>query len=150
MDKTFFDWMVSAVVLAVAALFAWFAYSTTHTGTFRGYDVVARFHSVAGVEIGNDVKISGIKVGTISAMEVTPDTFDAKLTLSLDPAIKLPADSSVRVASEGLLGGTILVIEPGKDRKTIAPGGEITDTVSPDDMVQLIGRKIFGSDNGQR
>jgi phospholipid/cholesterol/gamma-HCH transport system substrate-binding protein len=145
MGKTFVDVAVSAMVLVVAAMFAWFAYSSTHAGNTRGYELAARFHTVAGLAPGADVKISGIKVGAVTGMEIVPVIFDAKVRFSLDPAIKLPVDSKAKIVGEGLLGSAIMVIEPGQQRQTIAAGGEITDTESPEDAVQSIGKKIFGA-----
>lgn len=144
MDKSFVDWALSAMVLAVAALFAWFAYSTTHQTGSGGYPISARFHTIAGLPLDADVKIAGIKVGRVIGMEITPDTFDARIVLSLDPQIKLPTDSTAHIASDGLLGGTYLAIEPGKAGTRIAAGGELTETESPEDIVQTIGKMIFG------
>ena len=104
----FVDVAVSAMVLVVAAMFAWFAYSSTHAGNTRGYELAARFHTVAGLAPGADVKISGIKVGAVTGMEIVPVIFDAKVRFSLDPAIKLPVDSKAKIVGEGLLGSAIM------------------------------------------
>lgn len=144
MGKSLVDWALSAMVLVVAAMFAWFAYSTTHVQAAGGYEVSARFHTIAGLPVDADVRIAGIKVGSVVRTEILPDSFDAKIVLVLDPVIKLPVDSKAHIASDGLLGGNYLAIEPGTDAKRIAAGGEITQTESPEDIVQTIGKMIFG------
>src|SRR3954470_6717496 len=60
--------LIGAAVIAVAALFLVFAYSSTGSGPVSGYDVVAKFNRADGVNIGTDVRLSGIKVGTVQKL----------------------------------------------------------------------------------
>ena len=130
MGKTLIETVLGAVVLVVGAFFVYFAYTSTGVSAVKGYEVSARFRSVAGLNTGNDVKMAGIKVGTVIATRIDPATFDAVVTLALDPKLKLPVDTTARVSSDGLLGGNFVAINPGGDDKTIPNGGSITDRKS--------------------
>ena len=144
MGKTLIETILGAIVLIVAAMFVMFAYSSTNVRAVKGYEVTAKFHTVSGLGSGSDVKIAGIKVGTVIEQRLDPNTFEAVLTLSLDSSVKLPRDTVARVSSEGLLGSNFIALDPGGDDKNIAPGGQITETQSPVDIVQLLGKVIFG------
>lgn len=151
MGKTLIETVLGAVVLVVAGIFVWFAYTSTSVRAVRGYEVTARFRSAAGLTTGNDVKMAGIKVGTVLDMRIDPATFEAIVTLALDPKIKLPRDSSARISSEGLLGSNFVSVDPGGDDKIIANGGQITETQSPIDIVQLLNKIVNGAvENARR
>jgi phospholipid/cholesterol/gamma-HCH transport system substrate-binding protein len=137
--------LMGAVVLVVAGFFLAFAYTSTNIRAVRGYEVTAKFERADGINAGTDVKISGIKVGTVTEQRLDPDTFLAILKLSIDNRIKLPADTVAQVSSEGLLGSNFLQLVPGADDKTIPNGGEIKYTQAPVNLVQLLGKFVFGA-----
>lgn len=137
--------LMGAVVLIVAALFLGFAYSSTNMSPVGGYEVTAKFDRVDGLNPGSDVKISGIKVGTVVSEKLDPDTFLAVVTLSVQNNVKLPTDTVAQVSSEGLLGGNFLALVPGSSDKNIAAGGEIKYTQAPVNLMQLLGKFIFNT-----
>src|SRR5581483_1349730 len=126
-------------------LFLIFAYTSTNIRTIRGYEVTAKFERADGINAGTDVKISGIKVGTVVSQTLDPETFLAVLRISIDNKIKLPVDTVAQVSSEGLLGANFLQLVPGGDDKTIQPGGEIKYTQAPVNLVQLLGKFVFSA-----
>ena len=148
MGKNLVETLMGAVVLAVVGVFLAFAYSTADIRPVRGYAVTAKFKAIDGVRLGTDIKISGIKVGTVVAQRLDPESFEAVLTFAIDAAVKLPTDSSAQVTSEGLLGGTYIALQPGADDRNLANGGEIKYTQSPVNIVQMLGRFIFNSAEG--
>ena len=127
-----------AVVILVAAGFL--AYSLTVGGSVRphGYQVRARFGQVGSLAPGAVVSVAGVKIGTVSSIQLDPKTFLATTTLDLDPAIPLPADSTAKIASDGLMGASHVVIEPGGATVTLKPGGEIENTQGAVDVYSLI------------
>ena len=145
MSNQLVETLMGAVVLVVAALFLAFAYSSTNVRPLNGYEVSAKFDRVDGLNPGSDVKISGIKVGTVVGEKLDPDTFLAIVTISLQSGIKLPTDTVAQVSSEGLLGGNFLALVPGSDDKDIKPGGEIKYTQAPVNLMQLLGKFIFNT-----
>ena len=135
--------LLGAVVLVVAAGFLVFAYSSTDVAAIEGYQVHAKFDRVDGLIIGSDVRLGGIKVGTVVGQELEADTYLAVVRMTIDPKIKLPADSSAEIVSDGLLGSKYLSLVPGGDEGIIEVGGEIRFTQSPVILENLIGQLIF-------
>jgi phospholipid/cholesterol/gamma-HCH transport system substrate-binding protein len=125
-------------------VFLVFAFSTTDVGAVDGYEVTATFDRVDGVNAGADVRMSGIKIGTVTKLELDPQTFLARATLNIDSAVELPSDSSAEITTEGLLGGKYMAIVPGGAEDVIPDGGRIQFTQSSLSLEGLIGRFGFG------
>ena len=149
MGRNLVETLMGAVVLVVAGYFMVFAYTSTNVRSVRGYEVIAKFERVDGVATGTDVKISGIKVGTLVDQKLDPDTFLAVLRLSLDNSVKLPEDTVAQIASEGLLGSNFVALVPGGADKIIPAGGEIKYTQAPVNLVQMLGKFIFNAADSQ-
>ncbi len=143
MGKNLIETLMGTVVIAVAAIFMLFAYSKADVGAVDGYTVKAKFDRIDGINIGGDVRLSGIKVGTVIDEVLDPNTFFAVVTLSIDNSIKLPTDTSAACTSSGLLGNKYLNLSPGADEQTIADGGEIETTQGSIDLFALLGQMIF-------
>jgi phospholipid/cholesterol/gamma-HCH transport system substrate-binding protein len=145
--QNFIEAVVGLIVLVVAAVFVVFFYERTSAdiGSDR-YQIGALFTNATGVAVGTDVRVSGIKVGAVTSHKLDPQTFQARLGLSIDRSIKLPIDSSAAVASEGILGGTYIALTPGGDPETFRDGDEITDTQGSVDLMELIGGFINQTD----
>src|SRR5262249_41681695 len=145
MRRNVIETIMGAVVLVVAALFLLFAYSSSNLHAVGGYDVMARFNRVDGLTNGADVRLSGIKIGSVVSQALDPKTYLAEGHLSVTDSVKLPVDSTARIQSDSLLGSAYINIEPGGDEKMLASGGEIKYTQDPVNLADLIGRFIFSS-----
>jgi phospholipid/cholesterol/gamma-HCH transport system substrate-binding protein len=143
MKRNAIETVLGAVVLVVAAVFLYFAYSTSTVEAVSGYDLNARFDRVGGLKVGADVRISGIKVGTVLSETLDPKTFLAVVHMTVEPRIALPVDTVASIASSGLLGDDFVALEPGNEDETIKPGGTISHTQAPMDIQSLIGQYIF-------
>jgi phospholipid/cholesterol/gamma-HCH transport system substrate-binding protein len=150
MRRNLIETILGGVVLAVAAFFLIFAYTNASLRTIQGNEYVAKFNRIDGVNPGGDVRMSGIKVGTIKSVAIDPKTFVAIVRLTVDRMVALPADTSAEVASDGLLGGKYLSLVPGGDEKTIPAGGEIRYTQGPINLEQMIGQLIFSNQAGNK
>lgn len=149
MQNSIVETLIGAIVIAVAVLFLVFAYTSSGIGPISGgYDVVARFDKADGVNVGTDVRLSGIKIGTVDKLALDPKSYNAVLTLAVEKNVKLPDDSSVRITSDGLLGSQYLSIEPGGSMQMIKPGGEIENTQGSVDLIGLLGKFAFGPSGG--
>jgi phospholipid/cholesterol/gamma-HCH transport system substrate-binding protein len=145
-SRNVIETILGAVVLLVAVGFGAWAYGRSNMGDGAGgYELVAKFDRVDGLEVGSDVRMSGIKVGRVLAQTLDPQTYRAEVRFSVREGIQLPADSSAQIASTGLLGGKFLSLTPGGDEKMLADGGEITLTQSSVNLEDLIGKFIYGS-----
>ena len=145
MSESRAELFVGAAVLAVAVGFL--IYATSGVGAMTGgggYDVTASFRSVEGVSVGTDVRLAGVKVGSVTALDLNPETFRADVTLTMYSDVALPDDSSVSVSSEGLLGGNFVEILPGGSPFNLEAGAEIEDTQGAISLIQLLS-KFVGS-----
>jgi phospholipid/cholesterol/gamma-HCH transport system substrate-binding protein len=145
MQNTTTETFIGMLVVAVFAVVLFFAYSANGRGSASGYDVKASFTSVDGVSPGTDVRLNGIKIGTVSSMELDPKTYQAVLHFTVRSDVQIPDDSSVKITSAGLLGGEYLAIVPGGSDKMLASGGVLTNTQGSIDFASLIGRVIYGN-----
>jgi len=136
-----------AVVLAVALGFLGYALANTGGLAAAGYTLHARFNAIDGLRVGSDVKLAGVKVGSVTGMHIDPQTYQAEVAFTVAADIHLPKDSSVGVDSEGLLGGKYLGLQPGGDTQMIPPGGQVTITQSSINIEQLLGKFVFSMGN---
>jgi phospholipid/cholesterol/gamma-HCH transport system substrate-binding protein len=144
MHRNVIETIMGGVVLIIAVTFLTFAYTSSNTGSVSGYLVTAKFNSVNGLARGSDVRLSGIKVGSVVDTALDPQDYTAVVSLSITDAVKLPTDTSARILSDGLLGGNYLELQPGADEAMIAAGGRIPVTQDPVNIVDLLGRFVFG------
>jgi len=150
MSGNVIETVMGAVVLVVAAFFLYFAYSTSQVRAVQGYQVNAQFDSVAGLRDGSDVRIAGVKVGTILSAALDPKTYLATVRMSIDPAYRLPDDTVAEIVSTSLLGDRYMQLVPGGSEQTIPPGGQIKFTQSPVSLENLIGQMIFSQPGAQK
>ena len=143
MRRNIVETLIGAVVLVVAIGFFTYAYSTADVGPVAGYPVLAKFTSVGSLAPGADVRISGIKVGSVVRQRLDPETYMAEVTMSLRRDIRLSADTTAAVGMEGLLGGAYVTLEPGGEEEMIAPGGEILFTQAAPDIIALVTQLVF-------
>jgi phospholipid/cholesterol/gamma-HCH transport system substrate-binding protein len=141
--------LIGAVVVIVAAAFLYFAYTSAGSGSVSGYEVLAKFSSADGISPGTDIRLHGIKVGTVSGLSLDPKTYEAVAHLSIRNDIQIPDDSAVKITSSGLLGSSYVAIQPGGSDKNIKPGGELTNTQGSVDLMSLIGRAVMGGGSGK-
>lgn len=129
--------ILGAIVAIVAiGFFAFAAAQAGQTNSSGGYDLTARFQRVDGIAVGSDVRVSGVKVGVVKAVALDPETYMARLTLGIDQGVQVLDESTARVASDGLLGGAYIAIEPaGLD--PLQAGAEIPNTQGAVDLLTL-------------
>lgn len=141
--------LVGGVVLAGALGFLIYAGQMTgFTGPVAGSaQYVASFRSVGGVSVGTDVRLGGVKVGTVTALDLNPETFRADAAFTVDKELRLPDDSAVIIASEGLLGGSFVEILPGGSPFDLDPGSEIENTQSAVSLLNLLLKYVGGGND---
>ena len=131
--------LAGAAVLAVALGFTLYAARGAGLGsTGDSYPLTASFRSIEGVSIGTDVRLAGVKVGTVTDIRLNPETYFADATISMRKDVAVPVDSTILIASEGLLGGTFVEVQPGGALEMREPGGEIEDTQGAVSLISLL------------
>ncbi len=144
-SNNYFEIIVGTFVLVCALVFFFTSFNKSQSKNINGYYLVAKFDNADGVANGSDVKISGVKIGTVESQLLDNQNFKASLKLKIPNDIKLPSDSSVKIASEGLLGSKYLSITPGGDEENLKDGDEIIFTQSSVNFEELLGKFIFNS-----
>ena len=137
--------VTGGVVLAAALGFG--IYASQVAGLGQGgatYPLTASFRSIEGVDVGSDVRLGGVRVGTVTALDLNPETFRADAVFAIRADLELPEDTAVIVASEGLLGGNFIEILPGGSPFNLDQGAEIEDTQSAVSLLNLLLRYISG------
>jgi phospholipid/cholesterol/gamma-HCH transport system substrate-binding protein len=135
--------VAGAVVLVAAAGFLGYAVTHTGRGATSGYTLHASFDRADGLAAGSDVLVAGVKVGRIVSTDVDPKTYQAQITFTVRPDVRLPIDSSAEIGSDGLLGAKELTLVPGGEENMLADGGRIQITQSAVSLEQLLGKFIF-------
>jgi phospholipid/cholesterol/gamma-HCH transport system substrate-binding protein len=139
--------LAGAIVIAVAVGFLGYAVANTGRSVGGGYTLHAKFDRIDGLTVGSDVRVAGVKVGSVAAARIDPQSYQAVVDFTVASDIRLPKDSSAVVSSDGLLGGKYIALEPGGDTAMVAPGGELTLTQSSISIEQLLGKFIFSAGN---
>ena len=135
--------LTGAAVLLAAAGFLGFAVAHSGRTAGTGYDLTAKFDHIDGLNVGADVRIAGVKVGTVGSQRIDPTNYLAVVTLKVADGIEIPKDTSAEITSESLLGGKYLSLTPGADSVMLKPGQAITITQSAVSLEQLLGKFIF-------
>lgn len=138
---------VGAAVLAAAVGFVLYAGQVTgFTVQSDGYPLSASFRSLEGISVGTDVRLAGVKIGTVTDIALNPQTFRADTEFLLKDGIDIPDDSAVVISSEGLLGGNFVEIVPGGSPFNFEPGSEIEDTQGSVSLISLLMKFVSGGD----
>jgi phospholipid/cholesterol/gamma-HCH transport system substrate-binding protein len=140
--------LTGAIVLAVAGGFFYYAYTASGTKVVQGYDLYATFDRIDGLIEGNDVKMSGVKIGDVKHIQIDPKTFLARVDMTIDQAVRLPQDTSAQIVSESLLGGKYIALVPGGNSDLLRPGDQVPYTQSSVSLEGLIGKYLFANNDG--
>ena len=145
MGRNIVETIVGALVLLVAGVFVFYAFAKSDRAGPGGYEILARFDRIDGLKRGADVTVSGVKVGSVTGFDLDRKTYQAVVRMMVSSSIGLPIDTNAKILSESLLGGMVVVLEPGGDNKMIQAGGEIDKTQGAVPLSELIAKFMFGS-----
>ncbi len=138
--------LTGGLVLAAAIGFAVYAGQVAGLSTgSSGYELTASFRSLEGVGVGTDVRLAGVKIGTVTGVELNAETFRADTSFSVLEGIEVPDDSSVIISSEGLLGGNFVEVMPGGSPFNFESGDEVLDTQGAVSLISLLVKFVSGS-----
>ena len=139
--------VIGAIVLGIAIIFAVFLWRFSDVGFGTGqYTVDAKFRSAEGIKVGTDVRLAGVKIGSVSNLSLDPQTFQAIARLSIKPEYQMPDDSAAIISSEGLLGGSFVEILPGGSYELMEDGSEFSETQGAVSFISLLMKFVTGKD----
>ena len=146
MQRNWTEILTGGLVLIAAVVFTILSFQRAgFSGTSESYELTASFRSVEGVSIGTDVRMAGVKIGSVKDITLNPLSFRADLTVILSRQLEIPDDSAIIIASEGLLGGTFVEIQPGGSPFIMEAGDEFNDTQGAVSLLNLLLRYVSGS-----
>ena len=143
MNRNIVETIVGALVLVVAGLFVFYAFAKSDRTGPDGYEITARFGRIDGLKRGADVTMSGVKIGTVTSIDLDRKTYQAVVHLGVSSNVPIPADTNAKIVSESLLGGMVVVLDPGGDKTMLKPGGEIHNTQDAISFTELLARFMF-------
>ena len=133
------EFIMGTVVLIVAIGFAVVGFQRGGWGSAsESYVLNASFRSIEGVTVGTDVRLAGVKVGKVSGISLNSESFRADVEISVYFGIELPDDSAILIASEGLLGGNFVELQPGGSQFNFIAGDMIMDTQGSVSLLNLL------------
>ncbi|MDV7143487.1 outer membrane lipid asymmetry maintenance protein MlaD [Tropicimonas sp. TH_r6] len=139
--------IAGGATLAVAVGFlVYAAQGAGMTAPQDGFELTASFRSVQGISVGTDVRMAGVKIGSVTELELNAETFRADVTFALNDALDVPEDSSIAISSEGLLGGNFVELVPGGSPFNLASGEEIQDTQGALSLLGLLAKFVSASE----
>jgi phospholipid/cholesterol/gamma-HCH transport system substrate-binding protein len=150
MRNNLLEALMGAIVLTIAAIFLGFAYTSSKTSAVGGYHLQASFNRIDGLNIGSDVKLSGVKVGTITKIDIDPQSYQAIAIFSVRSDLEIPDDSSAEITSESLLGGKYLALVPGGSETYLADGQSIDNTQSSLSFEGLISKFLLSQGDDKK
>jgi len=149
MGKNIVETVMGGVVLLVAVGFLFIALNQAQVKSVEGYTVEAAFLKIGGLQKGSDVRMNGIKVGTVSDSTLDPETYDAVVSMTIRPDLKLPVDTVASIVSGGLIGGKYVRLEPGADRESFLSAGQrLNNTKDFRSLEDQVGEIIFLATGG--
>lgn len=143
MKRNLIETALGVVVIAIAIGFFVYSYEEADIGEVIGYELTASFADTGGLSNGDDVRVSGVKVGTIKDIELDTETYLANVIMQVEKDVLLPLDTGALISSESLLGGRFLLLQPGADENYLEDGDEVEFTQAPQNLEQLLGKFIF-------
>jgi len=112
----------------------------------EGYDITASFGNIGSLKERAPVSMAGVKIGRVKNIDFNPETFEAVVTMSIEPKYnQLPADTSASILTAGLLGEQYIGLEPGGEEELLKNGSALEMTQSAVVLEQLIGQFLFNS-----
>ena len=143
MNRTYVDSVLGAAVVVGGLVFVYLAYSAATFETAKGYPLTALFFKAGGLQQGNEVRIGGVKVGTIASVHLDPETYDSVVQMTVSSRLNFPVDTVAAIADDGIFGGKYLLLEPGKEKAVMKPGDTFERVRDAASLEDLIGEAIF-------
>lgn len=143
MKKNPVETILGFCVLIFTGVFLFFAASRIDIKKVDGYTVSANFLKIGGLEVGSDVRISGIKVGSVLSTVLNKDDYTADVYLSIDPSVKLPIDTVAGIADVGIMGDKYVRLEPGKSQAVLKNNDKILKTRNYKSLEDSVSEFIF-------
>ena len=138
---------ITASTLVLVLALGFYGYATSLSGGEAGavYSLNATFLSSNGLQVGADVMLAGVPVGTVTSIALDERTMLSQVRFRIDRRLRLPVDSRLSIGSSTLTSGNALMISPGRSAQPLSPGATVTDTCASTSLEQQVSQYIFGA-----
>ncbi len=144
MSRNVIETVMGGVVLVIAGGFLMTAYEGRKLNKVNdGYHIDAKFENAAGVAVGSDVRLGGVKIGVVDGMDLDTQTYQAVVGMTIRNNIPLPVDSTAAIVGDGLLGSKFVSLVPGAEEDMLKNGGRVEYTQSSVSLEEMIGKFVF-------
>ncbi|MET0071071.1 MAG: outer membrane lipid asymmetry maintenance protein MlaD [Candidatus Thiodiazotropha sp.] len=110
----------------------------------EGYEVTARFDNIGGLKVRSPVSMAGVRIGRVVNIGYDQQSYEAVVTMSIDPAYnQIPDDSIAKIYTSGLLGEQYIGLDPGGSLESLEQGSEVMLTQSALVLEEIIGQFLF-------
>ncbi|MDR1208386.1 MAG: outer membrane lipid asymmetry maintenance protein MlaD [Holosporales bacterium] len=142
MRNSMVETVVGGIVVMVALAFLIFGYLTSSSiPSGNGNTYKAVFDSVDGLSVNSEVKIGGVSVGYVSAVNFDK-AYRVELTIKVRKGIHIPDDSSVAITTSGLMGDKFVEIVLGINDDFLENGGTFVYAKPPLNFESLINKLV--------
>ena len=107
------------------------------------FQINSSFFDIGNVNIGNDVKIKGVKVGEVSGISLDQENYMAIITSSIDESIKIPSNSTFKISNNGFIGSPYIEIKLGESEVLLQNNDYTTDNIDAVSLEEIINNFIF-------
>lgn len=143
-----YQWKLGMFVVIGLVLFVGTIYFIGKQKNLFGstFELYSKFNSVSGLEIGNNVRLSGINVGTIDDIDfLTDTTVVIKMIIKDEVRQYIKKDAFASISSDGLMGDKVLVINAGKNSSTLVENNDYIKSkkaVEMDDLMVSVKKSV--------
>lgn len=149
MRESLFETLIGLAVVAVAGFFLVFSLSQrSDASTGNSYDLIAKFDRADGISPGTDVRVAGVKVGTVKSISLDQKTYKAEAALAIRKDVQIPMESAAKIQADGLLGGSYIHIQISGEPENMQPGEKFEYTSGSRDILGLLMDAVGGMADG--
>ena len=117
-----------------------------------GYKIKAEFSNIGSLKVRARVSLAGVVVGRVVKISLEPETFNAMVSMAIDPkrVDNLPSDTRASILTAGLLGDNYISLTPGFDETASLKEGAVIPETNTDSAVileQLVSKFLAGQAN---
>ena len=136
---------VIGLLIIIISIISIFYYSSkinllNNTETFQ---INSSFFNIGNTNIGNDVKINGVKVGEVLNIKLDQETYMAIITSSVDKSIQIPDDSVFKISNNGFIGSSYLEIQLGNSEELLKNNDHSVNNIDAVSLEEIINNFIF-------
>ena len=136
---------VLGLLILITSIICIFYYSSkiNFFNKIESFQIHSSFFDKGNLNIGNEVKIKGVKVGEVSSISLDQDSYMAIVTSTVDESIKIPNDSVFKISNNGFIGSPYIEIQLGNSDETLKNNDNTINNVDAVSLEEIINNFIF-------